>query len=128
MDVIKIAIVGVVGALIFIYLKTNSSELSGLTAVATGILMLIMTIDYIFIAVDFFKNMATTSGIDSEVFKIIVKIIAISYLADFSSAICADLGVSSLAEKVNFASRIIIFVCAFPVITNLYQVVSSIIV
>ena len=128
MLVIKIALVGVFGELIFVYLKNNSSELSGLCAVATGLLMTIMTIDYIFVTIDFFKNMANNTGIDSEVFKIIVKIIAISYLAEFSSAICSDLGVSSLAEKVSFASRIIIFVCAFPIITNLYQIVSNILV
>ncbi len=128
MELIKIALVGVVGAIIFIYLKSNNQELAGLTAVATGILMIILTADYIVQAVTFFKTMSNNTGIDSGAFKIIIKIIAISYLADFSSSLCVDLGVTSLGEKVNFASRIIIFVLSFPIISNLFSIISSLIV
>ncbi len=128
MEIVKIALVGVVGALIFIYLKSNSSELSGLTAIATGILILLLTVDYVVQAVAFFKTMTESTGIDGGVFKIIIKIVAISYLADFSSSLCSDLGVSSLGEKVNFASRLIIFVLSFPVILNLFNIISALIV
>lgn len=127
MEILKIASVGVVGALIFIYLKSNSSELSGLCAVATGILLILMTIDYIVMAVEFFKTMSDRTGISSGVFKIIIKIVAISYLADFSSSLCSDLGVGSLGVKVSFASKIIIFVLSFPIIMNLFDIITSLI-
>ncbi|MBQ3235589.1 MAG: hypothetical protein IJA97_05480 [Clostridia bacterium] len=127
MEIVKIALVGVVGAIIFIYLKVHNSELSGLMVVATGILIILLTVDYLVVAIGFFKEMTNKTGIDGSVFKIIIKILAISYLADFSSSLCNDLGVSSLAEKVSFASRIIIFVSAFPVITNLFNTITSLI-
>lgn len=128
MEIIKIALIGIVGALIFIYLKMNSSELSGLVVVATGILIVILTIDYIVDVVEFFGQMSQKTGLDSGVFKIIIKIVAISYLADFSSSLCADMGVTSLGEKVNFASRLIIFVLSFPIIINLFNIISSLVV
>ena len=54
MEIIKIALVAVVGALIFIYLKSNSSDLAGLVVIATGILILILTVDYVIQTVSFF--------------------------------------------------------------------------
>ena len=125
MEIVKIALIAVVGALLFIYLKTNSSDLAGLVVVATGILILILTVDYVVQTVAFFKSMSETTGVDASSFKIIVKIVAISYLADFSSSLCADLGSTNLGEKVNFAGRVIIFVLSFPIIFNLFSIITA---
>ena len=125
MELIKIALIAVVGALLFIYLKSNSSDLAGLVVVATGILILLLTVDYVIETVTFFKKIGQNTGIDSSFLKIIVKIVAVSYLADFSSSLCADLGSTNLGEKVSFAGRIIIFVLSFPIFINLFNVITS---
>ncbi len=128
MDVLKIISVAVIGAMIFLYLKSNNSELAGLTVIATGIIILLLTVSYVISAVGFFSEMATKTGIDSGVFLLIIKIVAISYLADFSSSLCDDLGVKSIGEKVNLASRIMIFVLATPIFSNLLTIISTLIV
>lgn len=125
MEILKIVFVAVVGAMLYLYLKSQNSELSGLTVVATGIIIILLSVSYVISAVAFFSEMATKTGINSEVFVLIIKIVAISYLADFSSSLCDDLGVKSLGEKVNFVSRIIIFVLSIPVFNNLLNLVSS---
>ena len=125
MEILKIVFVAVVGAMLYLYLKSQNSELSGLTVVATGIIIILLSVSYVISAMAFFSEMATKTGINSEVFVLIIKIVAISYLADFSSSLCDDLGVKSLGEKVNFVSRIIIFVLSIPVFNNLLNLVSS---
>ena len=128
MEILKIACIAVIGAIIFVYLKSNGSELAGLTALATGIVLLLMTISYLITALGFFSEMASKTGISSNLFLLVVKITAISYLADFSSALCEDLGVKSLGNKVNFASKIMIFTLSTPVILNLFDVISSLLI
>lgn len=128
MDILKIILIAIVGSLIFVYLKFNNSELAGLSALATGIIILILTINYIISILGFFNKMADGVGVSSELFIIVVKIIAISYLSDFCSSLCSDLGVNSIGEKVNFASKIMIFVLSMPVITNLFNTLSMLIV
>ena len=127
MEVVKIIFVSIVGILIFSYLKANNSELAGLSAVASGILILILTVDYVIETVEFFKNMSVLTGVDGSVFKLIVKIIAISYLTDFANSLCVDLGSSSIGEKVSFAGRIIIFSLSIPIFMNLFEIVTSLI-
>lgn len=127
MEIIKIIFVAVVGIIIFAYLKANNSELAGLSAICSGLVILLLTVDYVIEAVEFFKNMSEMTGINGSVFKLIIKIIAISYLTDFTYTLCNDLGSSSIGEKVNFAGRIIIFVLSTPIFMNLYQIISSLI-
>ncbi len=127
MDIIKIIFVAIVGVIVFSYLKSNNSELAGLSAVACGILLLILTVDYLIDAVEFFKNMASKTGIDANVFKLIIKIVSISYLTDFACSLSLDLGSSVISDKVSFAGRIIIFTLSIPIFSNLFQILSSLI-
>ena len=127
MEIVKIIFVAIIGVIIFAYLKSNNSELAGLSAIACGILILLLTVDYVVQAVDFFKGLSIRTGIDSAVFKLIVKMIAISYLSDFAYSLCLDLGSNSIGEKVSFASRIIIFSLSIPILINLFELISSLI-
>ena len=110
MEIIKIIFIGIVGTLVFVYLKNNGSELSGLCAIATSILIIILTVGYIIDAVSIFSAISERTGISSDLFVLIIKIISISYLSDFTYSFCEDAGVKSIGDKVNFACKIIIFV------------------
>ena len=128
MELLKILSIGVVGAFVFIYLKSNGSELAGLSIVATSVLLLISVLGYVVSAVGFFSEMASKTGISSEVFILVIKIISISYLADFTSSLCEDMGAKSIGEKVSFASKIIIFTISSPIIFTLFDVISSLVI
>ncbi len=128
MEIVKIVCIGVIGAIVYVYLKSNGSELAGLSVIATGILLIISTVSYLISVVGIFSNIASNSGISSDLFILIIKIIAISYLADFTSSLCDDLGVKSIGDKVAFASKLIIFTLSAPVIFNLFNVISQLIV
>lgn len=125
MEIFKIIAVALIGAIVYLYLKSNNSELSGLVVIATGIIIIILLVDYIFAAVGFFAEMANRTGVKSELFTILIKVVAISYLTDFCESLCEDIGVKSLANKVSLAGRVIIFVTAIPVFENLFEITSS---
>ena len=125
MEILKVLSIGVIGDFVFIYLKSNGSELSGLSIIATGVLLLITVLGYVVTVVGFFSEMASKTGISSEIFILVIKIIAISYLADFTTSLCEDMGAKSIGDKVSFASKIIIFTISSPIIVTLFDVISS---
>ena len=127
MEILKVLSIGVIGAFVFIYLKSNGSELSGLSIIATGVLLLITVLGYVVTVVGFFSEMASKTGISSEIFILVIKIIAISYLADFTTSLCEDMGAKSIGDKVSFASKIIIFTISSPIIVTLFDVISSLV-
>lgn len=123
MELIKIAAVGVVCSLVVVYLKNSDSQLAGLAMVASGVLLLILTVGY---AADFLSlltslgDYAQTGG---QVVKIVIKILGISYLVEFTADVIDDMGLKSVSDKVVFAGKILIITAAFPVIENLIKIV-----
>ena len=127
MEILKIVLVGIVGAIIYCYLKGVNSELSTLSVVATGLVILMLSISYVVDSFQFFSEMSQKSGIDSGIFVIIVKIIVISYLVDFAVNFCEDLGVKSISDKIVLGGKLIIFTISIPIFNSLIQTISSII-
>ncbi|MDD7214797.1 MAG: SpoIIIAC/SpoIIIAD family protein [Clostridia bacterium] len=123
MELIKIAAVGVVCSLVVVYLKNSDSQLAGLATVASGVLLLILTVGY---AADFLSlltslgDYAQTGG---QVVKIVIKILGISYLVEFTADVIDDMGLKSVSDKVVFAGKILIITASFPVIENLIKIV-----
>ncbi len=128
MEIIKIVSIAVIGAIFFFYLKSVNSELSGLLCLGTGILILIISVEYVISAISFFKEFISTLGITSSILLLVVKITIIAYLIEFSKNLCEDLGSKSLGSKVDFAGRIIIFVTSIPIFTSLIKTLTELIV
>ena len=117
----KIIAVGLISALIIICLKSANSELAAPVSIASGLLILLMTVSYVKEFVPFFKDMANVAGLDDGIYKIVLKVLAISYLSEFASGAVEDLGQKNLSEKIQFASKTIMIVLAMPLLKNLIE-------
>lgn len=117
----KIIAVGLISALIIICLKSANSELAAPVSIASGLLILLMTVSYVKEFVSFFKDMANVARLDDGIYKIVLKVLAISYLSEFASGTVEDLGQKNLSEKIQFASKTIMIVLAMPLLKNLIE-------
>ena len=115
---IMIQVVAFILVALFVYLilKEKKSDISVLLLLAAGLLVFLFCISQIQGIIDFLKNISDKAGIDTVYFKIVLKILAIAYLASFASEICKDAGASSLASKVEFAGKIFILSLAIPIL------------
>jgi len=111
-------VVAFVLAALFIYLvfKDRRSDVAVLIIMAAGVLVFIFCLSELGQILNFLKTMSEKAGIDMIYLGIILKILAISYLASFTSEICKDAGAGSLASKVEFAGKIFILVLAIPIL------------
>ena len=123
MEVYKIVAVGLVCAVIVVWLKSVGSEYALLAAIASSVLLLTMTLSYVIRFVGFFNRLSETTGVSSEVVVLVLKILGISYLIEFSSSLIEDFGLKSLSEKVVFAGKIVILTLSVPVMENVVSAV-----
>lgn len=65
------------------------------------------------------------AGIDNRIFSLLVKIIGIGYVTDFSAGVIEDTGSKSLADKVVLAGKIIIMTLALPVVVKLFDLIAG---
>ena len=116
MLIIKVISFVLIALFLYLFFKDKRSDISVLLMLAAGILVFIFCIDQIAEIINFLKNISEKAGIDIVYLGIVLKILAIAYLASFASEICKDAGASSLASKVEFAGKIFILVLAIPIL------------
>ena len=60
-----------------------------------------------------------------DIIGIILKIIGISYICEFSSQICIDAGENAIASKIELAGKMLIMFISIPIITRLLSLITS---
>jgi stage III sporulation protein AD len=66
--------------------------------------------------IDFLKQVADKANIDMLYIGIVLKILAIAYIASFTSALCKDANADSLATQIDISGKIMILVLAIPIL------------
>lgn len=126
MDILQIALAGIVSMLLALYVRQYRPELSPLLTLAAGIFILLPAMSVLEIVIDKVVYIANECRIDSGYISIILKVIAIAYICQFSSDMCKDAGQSALAGKIEFAARILILFQSLPIATALIDMAVSI--
>lgn len=119
MEICKIVAIGIISVILIAYLKNVNSEIAVIAGVASGLLIIILSLTYVKDFVMFFSELSDKGGLDGSVFKLSLKIIAISYLVDFSSGVASDFGQAALGEKIQFAGKVIMITLAMPLISEM---------
>ena len=121
--IIKIVAIGLVTCLATLIVKPVRNDFAIFIAIAGGLVITFLVLDYLTDIFDVFKNIISTTGVSSNLYKLLIKIIGIGYLIEFAVGICVDTGNSSLGDKVLLGGKIVIMVMALPIITNILQII-----
>ncbi|GAA0075953.1 stage III sporulation protein AD [Clostridium sp. CTA-5] len=116
MLIVKIATLAFVGLFLTLLFKNSKSEISVFISLAVSVLILLLIISQVQEIITFLRSIADKANIDTVYIGIVLKILAIAYLASFTSEICKDAGASSIATKVEFSGKIMILVLAIPIL------------
>lgn len=126
MDIIKIIGIGLITVVASMLVKPMKPEISIIIILCGGILILSQTINYIIDIVNAFTDVVNKTGLDLNLLKIVLKIIGVGYLTEFSAGLCNDSGNSSIADKIIFAGKIIILFIALPIVTKIIEIIMEI--
>lgn len=122
-EMLKIAAIGVAAAILAAWLKTVRTEYALWVVVFAGIffgLAVLMKLDTIIEELRFLQDYFSDY---SAYIRILVKIIGITYLSEFSSDLCKDAGANTLASQMELFGKLSILVLCMPVMTALLETV-----
>lgn len=121
---VKIAIIILVFAVLIVVLRAVNPEIAMLALTAAGIIVLLLSLSYISKTFDFLTKLSQMTGIDSEIFTIIMKITAVGYIVEFSASTVEDFGLTSLAQKLVFVGKLVILTMALPIIYAVFNLLT----
>lgn len=118
MEIFRIIGVAFVTAVAAIVLKCSKPELSFAVTVTGVIIILIFVADMLQNTVNIISSIAGMTGIENGLIKILLKIVGIGYLTEFSAGLLNDFGSNAIADKVTLAGKLTILVLSLPVIES----------
>jgi len=111
--------------ILIVLVKNYKPELGMLTALACSLLILYFLTDSMKYAFAYIAGLYHGLENGKTYFPIIMKVLAIAYITEFTSQLCKDAGENSIASKVELGGKIIIFCVAIPVFMSIIELVEQ---
>ena len=123
--IVKLIGIAMIGIVAVSLLRSAKPAYAVFAVIGTGIVMVITMISSLQSAILAFDDLVEKSGMDDRVFSAVLKIIGIGYLTEYSASIATDAGCASIAQKLQFGGKIVIFLMSISIVTALVDVVTG---
>ena len=127
MEMFKVISVGLVGVCATLLLKNTDNRYAILAGIATGAVILIVALNSLSGVIVQLHALVDKTGVDSELFAALLKIVGIGYVTEYTASVCADADCASIGRKVAFAGKIAIFLLALPIVKALLDIVAQLV-
>lgn len=125
MEIVRIIGVGFLGLIATVILKEYKKEYAIYASLICGTIILFYSMGTLESIISFLVNIVSNSRYNNAFIKIILKITGIAILAEYAVSICKDLGENSIANKIDFASKIIVVSLSIPIISNTLEILTE---
>lgn len=125
MEIIKIAALALCAIVLIILVKNYKPEFGVFTAIGCSVIILYFLIDSLRYAFAYMADLYNGLNYGKSYFPIMIKILAIAYVTEFTAQLCKDAGETSIGSKVELGGKIIIFCVAIPVFTSIFSLVEQ---
>jgi stage III sporulation protein AD len=111
--------IGVIGVMLAVQLKGNKSEYGVYVSVAVSVILFVLISERLGIFVRTVKDLVSYSKIETSYFSVILKMLGITYIAEFASGICKDAGYQTIAGQIETFGKLTILALGMPILTAL---------
>ncbi|MGN0703743.1 MAG: stage III sporulation protein AD [Lentihominibacter sp.] len=125
MEILKIAAVALTGVVLASVMKNVNKEIAIYIILATVIILFLSIIDKLWEAFRFLEGIYDNVTYGRSFFPVIIKVLAVAYITDFTAQLCRDSGENAIGSKVELAGKVLIFYLAMPILTAILELISS---
>lgn len=124
-EFIKIIGVACITAVTALLLKSTKPELAFAVSLVGVLIILLWLVGLFRNTANILHSIAATTGLDNSLLKLLLKIVGISYLTEFSAGILNDFGSANVADKVSLCGKILIFILSVPIMESLLNLLKE---
>lgn len=126
-DIFKIAAIGLCGVIVASLVKGYKPEFATYIVITTVLIIFSMILYQLTTVFSFLETIYNQISYGKSFFPIILKVLAVAYMADFTAQICRDADESAIAGKVELAGKVVIFCLAMPVMVTVLELINKMI-
>lgn len=125
MSITQVAILGIAGILFAIQLKQEKAEVAIYLCIIISLVIFFGIFDNIEILVETIREIGSYVQIDISYISTLIKMLGITYLAEFSSGICKDAGYQTIAGQIEIFAKLTILVLSLPILLALLRTIQE---
>lgn len=125
MTVLQAGLAGMIAAVLAVQLKGGKQEFGIYVSIGAGLLLFACIVDKLTVFIDTVEQIRRFISVDTGYIAIMMKMIGITYIAEFSSSICRDAGYQNIAVQIETFSKLTILALGMPVLLALLETIQE---
>ncbi len=125
MTIVNAAIIGIIAVIISIQFKSGRNEYGIYIALTACAIIFFYGLSKMSVLIDVVNRMSSYVSISSTYIAVLVKIIGITYIAEFSSDICKDSGYSAIANQIQIFGKLSVLAVSMPIVVALLDTINA---
>lgn len=125
MDIIKIALMGIAGVFLAIMVRSYKSEYSLFISMAVCTCIFIYLVSKLELILSYVDSIQSLVVVDNRYVKTVIKMIGITYIAEFSVDMCKDAGYQAIAGQIEMFAKMSILLISMPVMMSFVETIGE---
>ena len=125
MNVITICMISLIGVILYLVLKGYKQEFSMLIIVVLSLLLGTWMIEIMAEMENRFLEISSYLEENKSFYKILFKIMGITYICEFTSGICKDAGASSIGNQIEIVGKMMVLLSGIPILVSVIETIKE---
>ena len=121
MEIVKIGLLGIFGVFLALQFKNEKPEYGFYIVIAIGLVIFTFVATRLGDVLSGFTGLVSYFENGSLYFGILFKVIGITYICEYSQAICRDAGYLSLAGQIEIFGKISVLLIGMPILLTIIE-------
>lgn len=123
MSMIQVGLLGIIGIIFAVQLKQEKSEVAIYLCIVITLFIFVGMTDHLEQLVITLREIGNFVQIENSYILTLIKMLGITYLAEFSSGLCKDAGYQSIATQIEMFGKLTILVLSLPILLALLRTI-----
>ncbi len=125
MSIVQVSIIGILGMLLAIQLKQQKAEFAVYLCIGISLIIFYSIFQYLEQIIETLRELAKSVNLKNTYIMTLLKMLGVTYIAEFSINICKDAGYNTIASQIEIFSKLTILVLSLPILVALLQTIEA---
>ncbi len=122
---LRVAIIGIVAIVLATQFKGTRSEFATYISIAACIIILFIGTSKLASIIEGITKIQSYININPTYLSILLKIVGITYIAEFASALCKDAGHGAVSSQIELVGKLTILAISMPILLALLDLIND---